>query len=165
MRLIAGLLVIAAIAGACAGGPPTDSWTIGDYRVDVPIDWTVHEDPNEDGFNEINPPSGDGNLLLLEISDRNPPDEVTKAYALDHARRGMTAAGLSTEDLEVLDHGSGHFSVTSEGFTGEERRHVLATVHVFPQGFIVLGFFHGLDGADPNIDAARDILSSVRPSD
>jgi hypothetical protein len=160
------LLVVSILLTAC--GSPLESasagsarWTIGGFSVLVPNDWKVQKDPDENGFNVIQPPRGEGRLLLLEIVDRGTPD-ITPVYALDHATQGISAIGLPTDDLSADKLGSDHYSVASEGQL--EGRQVVANVHVFAPNEIVIGYFHTPQLEDPNASAARRILASVAPA-
>lgn len=160
MRVVAVLLGV--VLAACGSAQPTsERYVIGNYAISGPSSWKVQTEPDENGFHVVEPPSGQGRLVLLEIHDKQSPT-IDEAYALEHAQRGITSAGLSATNLSPRQLSPSHFVTTAEGIGGGE--HVVAAVHVFAPGEIVIGYFHTPDASDPVTDAARQILESVTPT-
>jgi hypothetical protein len=154
------VLLASIVAGCGPSQPPYDRYGVGDFTIVVPSGWTVHEEPDADGFNIVEPPSGQGRLLLLELHAKQ-SREIDAEYALEQARREIEALGLPTTGLTPRQVGDSHYVTTVEGVSGGE--HVVASVHVLASADIVFGFFHTPDEADPMRDAARHILESVTP--
>lgn len=156
------LLVLVSCASADqATVPPGERWRIGDYWVFVPPDWTFVEEADDNGFNVVEPPDGDGQILFLEIADDHVPATITEEYALEQAKRGFADMTLESGELEAAKRGTEHFSIAGEG--SKVGRHVIQVVHVFRPAQIVLAQYHAADASDSYLPVAQQIIDSVTP--
>lgn len=137
-------------------GPPL-AW-VG-FEATLPAGWRADEGDETTLPIIITPPSGEGRILMVEITERE-PRPVTQDLAIEQAERGLRVAGLDSQAVSPVARGTDHYSVTAEG--EKDGVHVVLVVHVFA-GTVVLGMFESSAANDPHRAAAQRILESVTP--
>jgi hypothetical protein len=109
----------------------------------------------------MEPPTGDGPLVLDDIVDGQPPP-FNEQYAFTLSEGSLKAIGLDAGQVRFDAMADGHFRAIGEAYVAG--RFVIGAAHVFAPGQIVTGYYHSA-APDENRPIAWSILNSIAAVD